>query len=125
MLSILGTVSEDVRFNFLLYHQQDLSFVENTAIKECLQAKLQSQEGKLRSMLSRPIPDDGFDLLLQLLQFHPNKRLSALVMFFYFRGYAIGSFRTSFLCRFEQPTKTHFMSKPLRVGVGGIVTLLC
>ena len=83
MLSILGIVSEDVRFNFLLYHQQDLSFVENTAIKECLQAKLQSQEGKLRSMLSRPIPDDGFDLLLQLLQLHPNKRLSALVMFLF------------------------------------------
>ena len=32
-----------------------------------------------RNQLSRSIPDDGYDLLMQLLQFNPMKRISASV----------------------------------------------
>lgn len=53
--------------------------IEKPEVREYVR-NYQIHEGKsFRESFSREIPDDGFDLLMGLLAFNPNNRLSAQV----------------------------------------------
>lgn len=57
-------------------------FVEKKEVREYiggLPVPANPANPAFRNLLSRSIPDDGYDLLMQLLQFNPMKRISASV----------------------------------------------
>ena len=62
--------------------EQDLLFIEKKEVRtyiEGISSPANPANPVFRNQLSRSIPDDGYDLLMQLLQFNPMKRISASV----------------------------------------------
>ena len=77
ILSYLGTPKEEVNsVNYV--HEQDLQMIEKDSVRQFIQ-NMQPTPKPLLQQLSRQVPSDAADLLMKLLTFNPNKRVSAIV----------------------------------------------
>ena len=82
ILQQLGKPKEEVRYMERMIEEQDLMFIEKKEVRayiEGISSPANPANPVFRNQLSRSIPDDGYDLLMQLLQFNPMKRISASV----------------------------------------------
>lgn len=79
ILSYLGKPKEEVIVaNY--FDLQDLQMIEKDSVRQFVQ-NLQPIPKPLLRIISRQVPSDAADLLLKLLTFNPNKRISANVIY--------------------------------------------